>query len=353
VNILPIILLFALQNASSGFLEHEQAGEAAQKQGQLDTAIREFEKATALNPQSAVAFFNLGAVYMQSHRYGEAIKPLKQALALNGDFAGLHESLGYALLSQGYTAEAVPQFQAANVREGLGIAQLELGDLPDAVSNLEAALASRPEDPDLLYYLGRATGLLSQQINDKLLSSYPASARGYQSLAESYAALHQAKQAEEAYQKAIQLRPDLPGLHLALGEVYAQAAEWEKAEEQFRAEAKLRPGSAETAYRLGAALLQNGRPEKAREQLLHANQLQPDMPETLYSLGKVASMQGDSAGAIDSWNRVVTLEPSGSLAAQAHFGLAGIYRKQGKTAEAGQEMQQYQKLKGTPQEPSR
>jgi tetratricopeptide (TPR) repeat protein len=342
----PIILLLAMQSAGPTFVEHEQAGIATQKQGQLDVAISEFQKASELNPDSAAAFFNLGAVYMQAHRYGDAIKPLKRALELKGEFPGLHESLGYALLSQGYTAEAIPQFQAANTREGLGIAQLENGDLADAVNNLEAALASHPDNPDLLYYFGRATGLLSRQINDKLLSSYPGSARGYQSLAENYSALHQAKQAEEAYQKAIKLRPDLPDLHLALGEVYAQAAEWDKAEEEFRAEAKLRPGSAETAFQLGSALLQNGHLDEAREQLALANQLQPDMPETLYAMGKAASMHGDTLSAINALNRVIGLEPTGSLAAQAHFTLAGIYRKQGKSAQAQREIEQYQKLKG-------
>jgi tetratricopeptide (TPR) repeat protein len=335
-----------MQSASPTFVEHEQAGVAAQKQGQLDVAISEFKKATELNPESAAAFFDLGTVYMQAHRYGDAIKPLKKALELKGEFPGLHESLGYALLSQGYTAEAIPQFQAANTREGLGIAQLEHGDLADAVNNLEAALANHPDNPDLLYYFGRATGLLSQQINDKLLSSYPASARAYQSLGENYSALHQAKQAEEAYQKAIKLRPDLPDLHLALGEVYAQAGEWDKAQEEFRAEAKLRPGSAETAFQLGSALLQNGHLDEAREQLVLANQLQPDMPETLYAMGKAASMHGDSSAATDDLNRVIALEPNGSLAAQAHFTLAGIYRKQGKSSQAQREMEQYQKLKG-------
>jgi tetratricopeptide (TPR) repeat protein len=218
--------------------------------------------------------------------------------------------------------------------------------LADAVNNLEAALASHPDNADLLYYFGRATGLLSQQINDKLLSSYPNSARGYQSLAENYSALHQAKQAEEAFQKAIKLRPDLPDLHLALGEVYAQAGEWDKAEEEFRAEAKLRPGSAETAFQLGSALLQNGHLDEAREQLALANQLQPDMPETLYAMGKAASMHGDSSAATDDLKRVIALEPSGSLAAQTHFTLAGIYRKQGKSAQAQREMEQYQTLKG-------
>jgi len=65
-------------------------------------------------------------------------------------------------------------------------------------------------------------------------------------------------------------------------------------------------------------------------------------------MGKAASMHGDSAAATDALHRVIALEPAGSLAAQAHFTLAGIYRKEGKSADAQREMEQYQKLKGAP-----
>jgi hypothetical protein len=44
---------------------------------------------------------------------------------------------------------------------------------------------------------------------------------------------------------------------------------------------------------------------------------------------------------------VIELEKGTSLAAQAHFGLAGLYRKQGKTRQAQQEMQGFQKLQST------
>jgi len=35
------------------------------------------------------------------------------------------------------------------------------------------------------------------------------------------------------------------------------------------------------------------------------------------------------------------------LLAQAHFGLAGLYRKQGKAEQARREMQEFQKLQNT------
>jgi tetratricopeptide (TPR) repeat protein len=139
----------------------------------------------------------------------------------------------------------------------------------------------------------------------------------------------------------------LPGLHLELGHVYANSAQWPKAETEFRAECKLRPGNAEAAYRLGGALLQQGRAHDALPELKRSNQLKPDMPETLYSLGKAASLDGDAATAERAWLKVVELEKNTSLAAQAHFGLAGLYRKQGKTAQAQHEMQEFQKLQST------
>jgi Flp pilus assembly protein TadD len=74
--------------------------------------------------------------------------------------------------------------------------------------------------------------------------------------------------------------------------------------------------------------------------------LQPDMPETLYSLGKAASLAGDSSLAEKSWTRLLSIEQTSSLAAQAHFGLAALYRKAGNAVKAQREMQEYQKLQG-------
>jgi tetratricopeptide (TPR) repeat protein len=129
--------------------------------------------------------------------------------------------------------------------------------------------------------------------------------------------------------------------------VYANSAQWPKAEAEFRTATKLQPGNAEAAYRLGGSLLQQGKAHEALAELKRSNDLKPGMPETLYSLGKAASLDGDNATAQQSWLKVIELEKTTSLAAQAHFGLAAIYRKQGKTADAQREMQEFQKLQST------
>ncbi len=342
-----LILSLALQSFSSEAAQQMQAGVEAHKQGHFDAAIAAFRKATEADPKLVDAFLDLGEEYMQTHDYGAAIAPLKRALELSPDLEDAHLQLGYALLSQGFAAEAIPHLERVHAVEALGIAQIETGQYQEAVANLSAALVKRPNDPDLLYYLGRAGGLLSKSAIDTLIAAYPDSARSHQAMAENYFVLRQLPQAENDFQAALRQRPDIPGLHLELGLVYAGAAQWAKAEQEFRAETKVQPGNAEARYRLGTALLQQAKVREASMELERADRLKPDMPETLYSLGKAASLDGDTALAEKSWLHLLEIEKQTSLAAQAHFGLAALYRKQGKAAKAQSEMQEFQKLQKT------
>lgn len=350
-----ILLMFwlAWQTASPEALQHLQAGMEAERARHFDVAIAEFKKVTELAPALPEGFVNLGQAYMENQNYGAAIAPLKHALELSPNLAPAHQLLGYALLAQGYSAEAIPHLEKIQEPSALGIAQISTGQLPQAVSNLQTALAQHPNDPDLLYYLGRASGLLSKQSIDSLLAAYPDSARAHQALAENYYVLRQMPQAEKEFLEALRLRPDIPELHLELGLVYAGSSQWPKAEEQFRAQTKMQPGNAEAAYRLGTALLQQGKARDARIELQRADRLQPDMPETLYSLGKATALAGDAAAAEKAWTKLLSIEKDTSLAAQTHFALAGLYRKQGKTAEAERETQQFQKLQSPATQPER
>jgi len=342
-------MLLAWQTGSPEALQHLQAGAEADKQRHFDVAIIEYRKATDLDPTLITGFVSLGQVYMENRDYGAAVSPLKRALELNPDLVAAHRLLGYALLSQGYAGEAIPHLARAQDATALGIAEIATGHLKEAVENLQIALAKQPNDPDLLYYLGRASGLLSKQSVDSLLAAYPDSARSHQAMGENYFVLRQMPQAEKEFRAALQLRPDSPEVHLELGEVYAGSSQWDKAEQEYRAQTKLQPGNAEAFYRLGDSLLQQGKVHDARTVLQHSDQLQPEMPETLYALGKASALDGDPVSAEKSWKKMLSIEKDTTLAGQAHFALAGLYRKQGKAAEAAKEMQEFQKLQANPE----
>src|SRR5437660_2494870 len=339
----------AFQTSSPDVMQRLEAGRKAESGRHFDVAVAEFRKVTELDPAFAPGFVSLGQACMEQRDYGAAIAPLKRALELDPNLAAAHQLLGYALLAQGYAAEAIPHLAGVQEQSALGIAQIETGQFTEAIANLQAALQKHPNDPDLLYYLGRASGLLSKQAIDTLLAASPDSPRAHQAMAENYFVLRRMPEAEKEYREAMRLRPDVPEVHLELGEVYAGSSQWAKAEQEFRAQAKREPGNAEAAYRLGTALLEQGKAHEAREELIRADRLMPEMPETLYSLGKAASLESDTAGAEKAWIKLLSIEKQSSLAAQAHFGLAGLYRKQGKTAEAQHEMQEFENLQNTPQ----
>jgi tetratricopeptide (TPR) repeat protein len=339
-------VLLSLQASPSPALQHLHAGVEADQSGQVDSAITEFQKAAELDPKLAPAFVDLGGALIEKRDYAGAIPPLKRALELSPNLEGAHRLLGYALLAQGYATDAIPHLEKAHAQDALGIALLEAGKLQEASAVLQKALAKNPNDPDLLYYYGQVSGLLSKQVFDDLESRFPDSARAHQMMAQDYAALRDVPSAEREFLEALRLRPQTAGLHLQFGELYARAQQWDKAEEQFRLETEVQPGSAEAQYRLGEALLQLGKFHEAREALVHSDELRQDMPETLYMLGKAAAGDGDDALAEKSWTHVLKIEDNTPLAAQAHFGLAGIYRKQGKTADASREMEQFRKLQG-------
>ncbi|HEV7513355.1 MAG TPA: hypothetical protein VGO27_16790, partial [Candidatus Acidoferrum sp.] len=60
--------------------------------------------------------------------------------------------------------------------------------------------------------------------------------------------------------------------------------------------------------------------------------------------GKAYSLEGDAPAAEREWTKLLSIEKESLLAGQAHFGLAGLYRKQGKTEAARHEMQEFQRL---------
>jgi cytochrome c-type biogenesis protein CcmH/NrfG len=113
----------------------------------------------------------------------------------------------------------------------------------------------------------------------------------------------------------------------------------------------LQPGNPEAAYRLGEALLQQGKMKEAAEELQRSNTFRPDMPETLYSLGSAVATT-DPKAADQAFSRVVELEKDTPLAGQAYLALAGIHRKQGKTEQAAQDMQEFRRIQALTPQPS-
>ena len=82
--------------------EHFQNGRNFQRRGLLEEAARQFLKVIKLDSRSASAYFNIGAIYFQQHRYEEAVCHYKAGLELAPQHASAHADLGktYEMLTK-------------------------------------------------------------------------------------------------------------------------------------------------------------------------------------------------------------------------------------------------------------
>lgn len=395
-----LTVCFFLQSFTPEVIEHAQAGAAAQQAGHYDIAIKEFRKVVELQPNSASGHANLGDACFQNGEYEAAIPELEEALRLNPKLMGTHQMLGVALLVEGNATAALPHLEQTHTPELLGLAYLETGKLGSAIMALHAALERQPNDPDLLYYFGRATALAADKTQRQLSTLYPqwagakdaeqklrrdvvtlqgelaktpndpellydfheaaalesrkafdqilernaGSARAHQVMAERDVEDKRFGDAKREYAEALRLKPYTSGVHLAFGNVLASQGDWTAAITQFQLEAQMRPQDAAALYRLGSALLREGQARQAAAAFAQVDKLRPNTPEVLLALGNASMAASDFIDAKQSWQKLLTIDQESELAAQAHMGLSTLFRSAGRAAEADSELAAYQKL---------
>ncbi len=345
IGVVLLSVLLPLQQAqvTPELRQAVEAGMNARQAGDLKTAAEQFRKVVQMAPQIAAGHVSLGGVYHDQQDYEHAVPELRKALELNPELPGAQLMLGTSLLALGYAAEAIPHFEKTRTIDMLGIALVEAGREREGIDRLEAALETRPNDPDLLYYLGQAYVRLAKRVVDKVAATD--SPRKSLIAAEANAASGRREAAAKDFHAALNQRPSLRGVHMRLGELALESGDFPAAEKEFALEVKLAPGSAAAAYRYGSVLLNRGESAGALQQLRRANELKPEMPETLIELGKAEAASGNLPQAEKALLEVVALEPQSALAETAHFQLSQIYRRGARIVDADRENTLFRELR--------
>ena len=81
--------------------------------GQLDAAVKSFEKALAIKPDYIEVNYNLGLTFQELAQLDDAVKCYEKALAINPDYAVAHNNLGAALKELGQLENAVKSYKRA------------------------------------------------------------------------------------------------------------------------------------------------------------------------------------------------------------------------------------------------
>jgi TolB-like protein/Tfp pilus assembly protein PilF len=113
-------------------LAHHDYGEYFTVLGNSERAIAELKIARELDPLSLPLFNTIGRMYREAHQYDEAIKQCKQSLVLDPNFSMGHWCLGQVYLAKRQYPEATSELRLAN----------ELGTTPLIVADLGCVYAA-------------------------------------------------------------------------------------------------------------------------------------------------------------------------------------------------------------------
>ena len=127
-------------------------GNVLDKSGKLTDATEKFEHAVKIAPGDYLSRSNLGILYMRTGRKSEATEQWKKAVAIRPDDLNAHLYLGMSLFEENQIPAAIEQFQFvlnvdprhADARLNLASALHKSGRTPEALQHLHEVISSYP-----------------------------------------------------------------------------------------------------------------------------------------------------------------------------------------------------------------
>jgi len=273
---------------------------AAQKAGDFNAAVAEYQQVLKLDPSVVPARINLAAALMQLGRMGEAVDNYRIALRHSPGSAKISTLLGNCLVMSGRYEEAI---------------QL-----------LRPVETAHPEDLDVAFILGEALihahkpreGL--RRIEKVAVARNDASAWMLAGMTQLQ--LGEYSRAANSLDKGLKLDASVPGAYTLSGIAKSGAGDEEGAKGAFRIALQADPNDFDANLHLGAILRRQGDLKGARPFLARALQLQPGSLPALYQMAQLEAAEGHNAEAATDLEGITADAPN---ILRPHVQLSGLY----------------------------
>jgi tetratricopeptide (TPR) repeat protein len=220
----------------SNWTAHADLGNILRDQGNLNEAIRQFDRSISINPASAAVHNNLGNVLSEKAKsdgkFDDAIAEYRRAIDLDRKYSLPHNNLGLVLHQQGKPDEAIAEYRRAiAIDPKYAKAHLNLGNvLHDRADNVGAAAEYR-----------------------RAVDSDPKYAPAHYDLAIALHAQHKLDDAIAEYQRAIEIDPKYVLAHNNLGNVFYDQGRFDDAIAEYRRALAIDPKHANAVTNLARA----------------------------------------------------------------------------------------------------
>ncbi len=216
-------------------------------------------------------------------------------------------------------------------------------NLQEAMTRERGASAVPPaSSPEALYRLADSHQALSFLTALGVMQADPESYRAHQLRGQLLETAGKTTEAIESYRQTLQVKPELETIHFAIGNIYWRLGQFDQAAPELEAELKLNPSDANAQYELADILLSRGEAVEAEKRYRESLRLAPGMVEAHLALERIASGRGETAAALAHLQKAAALDPSNST---PHYRLWLLYRKLGRTVEAGKAKARFEALR--------
>ena len=325
---------------------YAEANEASLS-GNQAAAIEKYRSIIKLAPHLAAAYNNLGALYFNEHDYAHASDVLKRGLELNPNMPSAFAMLGMSYVQLGENDKAEPLLRKA-LRANPKDDQLEMmfsrllineKKLDEAAGHLNNFLARNPKNQEAWYMLGKTYLQLSEDALRRINEIDPNSLVAHEIAGEIDESMHNYDLALVEYQKAVDMGPQRPGTHMHMGDAYWYLGKWQSSQTEFKAELANDPNNCIARWKLANSMLEaNDSSDEALSELNRSLERCPTLMQARVDRARALVRLGRQPEALPD---LLMAEKDSPSEPTIHFLLANVYRSQGKSAEAQEEMRTY------------
>jgi serine/threonine protein kinase len=312
----------------------DNRGANYRKQGRLDEAIENFNKAITLDPNTAINYSERGSIYYDQDNQNKALDDFNTAIRLDPKLAVAYNNRAYVYYNKGKKKEALEDFNKAIELEpelavsynGRGIIYHERNENQKALDDYNKAIEINPKYA--VAYHNRGTFYLNEGKPNESLIDLNKAIENEPKLAVSYymrSAFHenQGKQSEALndLNKAIELDPKLAIAYYDRGLIYDSQGNQQNTLNDFNKAIELDPEFANAYLVRGNIYYNQNNQVNAFSDYNKVIELDPKLASAYLGRGNVYYTQNKHNNALDNYDKAIDLD---SKLANAFFGRGNV-----------------------------
>jgi protein O-GlcNAc transferase len=228
----------------------------------------------------------------------------------------------------------------AETRLYLARTLIELARIPEALAQIERALAAQP-DPEIQFQAGKIIRELAERRFADLERLASDSAAVRELVGRHFELQGKLPEALREYRAAIAKEPARPGLHFESGNILWRMRELDAAAEELQTELARTPHHGMANLRLGQVFLARDQAAQGLPFLEQAIEAMPNSAEGRRELGKAYHRLSRTVDARKQWEALAKLRPDDD---QVHYLLGNLYRQLGESELARRELNKHREI---------